>query len=691
MTTTPTHNAVPSESPRDLKFNAGKIDEFVTSRNLSYLDRFGGEHYTIDGLKSLALQQIYNLGWNLVGSFQAGATLNAAGDIIQDTSTGLWYRWDNLATLPKVVPAGSTPASTGGVGVGAWQPVEVTDVLRKDLASYLSTKGSSLVSFAGFGEQPGTVKSKLEEFIDLADYAPGRTLDASNTLAGATANTDTMNRATAAAALLGKAVRAPSGTFLFLPFSLPTALKGFVGRGKYATTIKFFRQSYSDGSILLNAQNNTGIEMGDFTIDCDDPVFLVQYLAVLPITGTNNSVLRNIRIVGRGDSAIVTLNSKNLRIDNYTCDATGSTGTTDVNKTFGAAFYGTNCENVIVTKMRTTGYPRYSGQMGVSSHSVFSECYSGGTSGGFGYGFGLSSHCSLISCSTKNTSHEAYQFTECFSCVMALNHAEWEGFNGQDAGMSISGGATNSSRMCVAIANTFVNSYAAGLMVAGNTQYNVVAFNTVKDCATRGTAAGGAGTNGCAIGMYTDLANQQCIGNKFIENTILTEASPGTYYGYAEFNNGSGATIAGTQLRFNQFAGTILTARYLAPSAKRNIWDTDSVTFTPTITSQGGTLSGVAVQSASYHLDGPYADLSLEFTITNAGTGTGSINVSYSPAPTAETNHGTIIGREVNGINNKMLIGLTSGSSVGLVSADGTTVIATGARYAVSGRYKIAA
>lgn len=134
MTTQPTNLPVPSESPRDLKFNAGKIDEFVTSMALQYIDRFGHSHYTIEGLKQLVLQQIYNLGWNPVGSFQDGATLNAAGDIIQDESTGVWYRWDNLSTLPKTVPSGSTPGSTGGVGEGKWLAVDVSDVLRKDLA-----------------------------------------------------------------------------------------------------------------------------------------------------------------------------------------------------------------------------------------------------------------------------------------------------------------------------------------------------------------------------------------------------------------------------------------------------------------------------------------------------------------------------------------------------------------------------
>lgn len=142
MATTPTNLSVPSESPRDLKFNAGKIDEFVTSLALQYIDRFGDAHYTIEGLKALVLQQIYNLGWNPVGSFQGGATVSSAGDIIQDETTGVWYRWDDLSTLPKFVPAGSTPGSTGGIGEGKWLAVDVSDVLRKDLQG---SNGSTLI------------------------------------------------------------------------------------------------------------------------------------------------------------------------------------------------------------------------------------------------------------------------------------------------------------------------------------------------------------------------------------------------------------------------------------------------------------------------------------------------------------------------------------------------------------------
>ncbi|MDT3535683.1 hypothetical protein ROM48_06570 [Cronobacter malonaticus] len=156
MATQPTNLPVPSESPRDLKFNAGKIDEFVTSLVTTYIDRFGNEHYTIEGLNQLARQAIAAFGWIPVGTFQAGATISLPNQILKDTSSGEYYRWDGA--LPKVVPSGSTPASTGGTGVGAW--ISVGDsALRSMLAA---TTGAGLVGYSASVTYPtGTVGEAL--------------------------------------------------------------------------------------------------------------------------------------------------------------------------------------------------------------------------------------------------------------------------------------------------------------------------------------------------------------------------------------------------------------------------------------------------------------------------------------------------------------------------------------------------
>ncbi|MEG5588504.1 phage tail protein [Enterobacter hormaechei] len=135
MATQPTNLPVPSESYRDLKFNAGKIDEFVTSLALQYIDRFGNAHYTIEGLRKLAEQAIAAFGWIPVDSFQEGATLTLPNQILRwklPDGDGEYYRWDGA--FPKVVDQDSTPETSGGIGPGEW--VSVGDAaLRSMLAA----------------------------------------------------------------------------------------------------------------------------------------------------------------------------------------------------------------------------------------------------------------------------------------------------------------------------------------------------------------------------------------------------------------------------------------------------------------------------------------------------------------------------------------------------------------------------
>ena len=136
MATQPTNLPVSSESSRDLKFNAGKIDEFVTSNNHVYVDRFGNDHRTIEGINYDANQAILNYGYITKDSFEDGNTLSIANECLRWKSNGEYYRWDGA--FPKVVPPGSTPDSTGGIGKGKW--VSVGDAsLRSDLGVLTSS------------------------------------------------------------------------------------------------------------------------------------------------------------------------------------------------------------------------------------------------------------------------------------------------------------------------------------------------------------------------------------------------------------------------------------------------------------------------------------------------------------------------------------------------------------------------
>lgn len=184
MATQPTNLPVPSESPRDLKFNAGKIDEFVTSLVNTYVDRLGNEHYTIEGLRWLAQQAIAQYGWILIDSFQTGADITLPNQALRDEDAGEYYRWDGA--LPKHVDAGSTPASAGGVGVGAWLGIGDAS-LRAMLAT---SSGSGMIGKNG----GGTVQDFIDETEEYTNRVSSK--NASDYYVGAFFNNQTDRKVT---------------------------------------------------------------------------------------------------------------------------------------------------------------------------------------------------------------------------------------------------------------------------------------------------------------------------------------------------------------------------------------------------------------------------------------------------------------------------------------------------------------
>ncbi len=90
-----------------------------------------------------ALRRSYaEAGYGLLGTFRLGVTLNTLTDAILDEPTGIVYSWDG--SFPKVVPAGSTPETTGGVIAGAWRPR--TDAVLRTQLSYAN--GADIVNGA---------------------------------------------------------------------------------------------------------------------------------------------------------------------------------------------------------------------------------------------------------------------------------------------------------------------------------------------------------------------------------------------------------------------------------------------------------------------------------------------------------------------------------------------------------------
>ena len=142
--------------------------------NADFVSRFDRE----------SLRRSYaDAGYTLVsGSFEQGGTLATGTDVLLYGAEGKAYSWAGV--LSKVVPPSSTPASTGGVGAGAW--VDRSDVtLRSELAASVGAaligiyqsdilKETAFVSPEMYGAAPS--KSPADTAAVLAAFTASQAL-----------------------------------------------------------------------------------------------------------------------------------------------------------------------------------------------------------------------------------------------------------------------------------------------------------------------------------------------------------------------------------------------------------------------------------------------------------------------------------------------------------------------------------
>ncbi|SYD66199.1 flagellar biosynthesis, cell-distal portion of basal-body rod [Klebsiella pneumoniae] len=113
---TPTDNPVPSTDIRDAVYAGAMLDKVVTSTELTYTDRLGGEHYTIDGIKEEGDKVVEETRQNLIPLSRQYMTLAAAqADIanIPEGSTTYYRSPDDSALAIEVMNVGGTLQPTG--------------------------------------------------------------------------------------------------------------------------------------------------------------------------------------------------------------------------------------------------------------------------------------------------------------------------------------------------------------------------------------------------------------------------------------------------------------------------------------------------------------------------------------------------------------------------------------------------
>ena len=113
---TPTDNQVPSTDIRDAVYAGAMLDKVVTSTEPTYIDRLGGEHYTVDGMKAEGDKVVEETRKNLIPLSRQYMTLAAAqADIanIPDGSATYVRSADGSSLADEYINNAGTLEATG--------------------------------------------------------------------------------------------------------------------------------------------------------------------------------------------------------------------------------------------------------------------------------------------------------------------------------------------------------------------------------------------------------------------------------------------------------------------------------------------------------------------------------------------------------------------------------------------------
>ncbi|MGR5951123.1 hypothetical protein ACT9TU_22705 [Raoultella planticola] len=113
---TPTQKTVPSDDIRDHVYAGGMLDKVVTSTDLTYTDRLGGVHYTVDGIKAEGDSVVEETRQNLIPLSRQYMTLaDAQADIanIPEGSTTYVRSADGSSLADEYINNGGTLEATG--------------------------------------------------------------------------------------------------------------------------------------------------------------------------------------------------------------------------------------------------------------------------------------------------------------------------------------------------------------------------------------------------------------------------------------------------------------------------------------------------------------------------------------------------------------------------------------------------
>jgi hypothetical protein len=222
MTTYNTGNPIGSTDARDRSDNSENLDVAVNSLALTFKDRLGRTRDTLEGVYQKS-------AYYRAGTFDAGYTLTNNRQTL--AYGNIEYSWSGA--FPKVIAAGSTPETTGGIGAGAWVD-RTQDGLREEI-----TAGELITSSMIIGNVFASVDAYSVLGMSDTDAIDAAMAASNSVLFGARKYTYTKPLVSVGHDLVGVVSEAFSNSGTVIEFDIPAA----------TSTTFAFRNTTKKGSV----------------------------------------------------------------------------------------------------------------------------------------------------------------------------------------------------------------------------------------------------------------------------------------------------------------------------------------------------------------------------------------------------------------------------------------------------------
>ncbi|BFO11939.1 hypothetical protein GGER_44490 [Serratia rubidaea] len=141
------------------------VDEFINENGVAAVSRDASGEQKSYLTHHALLDVLDKLGVMTVGSFDEGCTLENVSQVMYASETFTFYSW--RGDYPKVVPPGSSPETSGGIGPAQW--VSISDPEFRSLIG--SPEGASYMGYAiSMALEGRTVEAKLNNLVFVEDF-----------------------------------------------------------------------------------------------------------------------------------------------------------------------------------------------------------------------------------------------------------------------------------------------------------------------------------------------------------------------------------------------------------------------------------------------------------------------------------------------------------------------------------------